>query len=422
MPTTTGAGSSPSSLEKPPSTHFLAKMFRAFGYREFRLLWLGAFASTVGTWMQEVAQNWLVLTLTGSAFLLGLDAFLGDVPIILFSLVGGVIADRLDRRKLLLTSQYLQMSFALILAALIYTHKVTIWQILLLSFLTGSAQAFGGPAYQALVPTLVQKQDLSNAIALNSIQFNLARIIGPLAAGLAFTALGAAACFLLNGVSFLAVILSLSLLKTHFIPKASGQDLMTELRGGLFFVKDQPALRSLTVLAFCSTFFGIPLMTMLPLFAKDIYHLGPKGYSMLMAFFGSGAVLGALLVAALGSYQRKARATLLMQVMFGIMVIIFSFSRNLGISLAALLLAGIALISVFAMISSLVQLLAPEAMRGRIMSIYMIAFRGGMPLGSLVTGSLASLHTPSVVLACNGLFLSVVAGGFLFFNKSVKEL
>ena len=217
------------------------RTFQALTYPEFRVLWCGAFVSTVGTWMQKVAQSWLVFTLTGSAFLLGFDSFLGDVPILLFSLIGGVVADRMDRRRLLLTSQYLQMAFALTLAALIYFDRVSVWHILLLSFLTGTAQAFGGPAYQSLIPTLVEKKDISNAIALNSIQFNLARIIGPVVAGLAFTALGAAACFLLNGVSFLAVIFSLSSFKSRDSPdpEARGK-LLDELRTGLSFVRRQP--------------------------------------------------------------------------------------------------------------------------------------------------------------------------------------
>src|SRR5215510_1118643 len=194
------------------------RTFQALTYPEFRVLWCGAFVSTVGTWMQKVAQSWLVFTLTGSALLLGFDSFLGELPILLFSLIGGVVADRMDRRRLLLTSQYLQMTFALTLAALIYFDKVSVWQILLLSFLTGTAQSFGGPAYQSLIPMLVKKRDIPNAIALNSIQFNLARIIGPIVAGLAFSGLGAAACFLLNGVSFLAVISSLSSFKSRAIP------------------------------------------------------------------------------------------------------------------------------------------------------------------------------------------------------------
>lgn len=395
------------------------RTFQALSYPEFRVLWCGAFVSTVGTWMQKVAQSWLVFTLTGSAFLLGFDSFLGEVPILLFSLIGGVVADRMDRRRLLLTSQYLQMAFALLLAALIYFDRVSVWQILFLSFMTGTAQAFGGPAYQSLIPTLVGKKDLSNAIALNSIQFNLARIIGPVVAGLAFTAMGAAACFLLNGVSFLAVIFSLSSFKSRTISPETPGHLLDELRTGLLFVRRQPALLALSFLAFCSTFFGVPLITMLPVFAKDVFHLGPRGYSGLLACTGVGAVMGALVVAALGNFPNKGKVALALQFVFGAMVILFSFSPVLWLSLIALLLAGISLVSVFALMSSLVQLQAPETMRGRVVSIYMVAFRGGTPLGSLATGFLVSHLSPSWVLAGNGLIMCLVGASFLLLRQRV---
>ena len=177
----------------------LNRVFKAFEYREFRLLWIGACTSSIGTWMQSVAQSWLVLQISNSPFLLGLDSFLGQIPIFLFSLLGGVIADRFDRRKLLIGSQIVQMSCAFLLASLFAFSQVVVWEILALSFVVGLAQAFGGPAYQALIPTLVEPKDLPNAIALNSIQFNLARVIGPMLGGLALTSLGAAWCFSLNG-------------------------------------------------------------------------------------------------------------------------------------------------------------------------------------------------------------------------------
>ena len=176
----------------------------AFHYRDFRILWLGSCTSSIGTWMQNVAENWLVLSLSGSAFYLGLDAFLQQLPIMLFSLIGGVLADRFDRRKTLLVSQYIQMSTAFTLAALVFFGLSHVWPIMVLSFITGSAQAFGGPASQALVPTLVEKNDLPNAIALNSIQFNLARVVGPLLAGGALAMFGMTSCFSLNGLSFVS--------------------------------------------------------------------------------------------------------------------------------------------------------------------------------------------------------------------------
>jgi MFS family permease len=411
----------------PPPLHpmefsFFGGMFRAFGYRQFRLLWTGAFTSSVGSWMQKVAQSWLVISMTGSAFLLGLDSFLGDLPILLFSLVGGVIADRVDRRKMLLASQYLQMTLAFVLAGLIYLDQVRVWHILLLSFLAGTAQSFGGPAYQALIPSLVERRDVPNAVALNSIQFNLARVIGPMLAGLALAQFGSAACFGLNGLSFVAVIVSLYLVQVNFMPKPRKESLTEDMRGGLAFVRGNPALKALTGLAFASTFLGIPLITMLPLFARDVFQIGSAGYSRLMTFSGMGAVLGALVVAGLGNLPHRGRNTLVMQGALGLLVMAFAFSRTLWLSYALLFLGGVALISVFALISSLVQLAAPDELRGRIMSIYMLAFRGGMPLGSLMAGTFSSHFPVSVVLGCGGLLLFCAAVSFFLFSRPLRTL
>ena len=215
----------------------LRRLGAALTYRDFRILWLGAFTSTVGTWTQRVAQNWLVLTLTGSAFYLGLDSFLGELPILLFTLIGGVIADRYNRRYLLIGSQYGQMASAFTLAALVYFDVVQIRHILMLSFVSGCAQAFGGPAYQSLIPSLVPKETLPNAIALNSIQFNLARVIGPLIAGVVLATLGMAVCFGLNGLSFFVVIIALMSLRVKHLPPATRQRMLDELRGGLSYVR-----------------------------------------------------------------------------------------------------------------------------------------------------------------------------------------
>src|SRR5215831_5763038 len=206
-------------------TSTLRRVFKAFQYRDFRLMWIGACTSSVGTWMQNLAQSWMVYQLSKSAFLLGLDAFLGGIPIFLFSLVGGVVADRIDRRKVLLGSQFVQMGCALLLTLLIVLKAVHVWEVLACSFIAGLAQAFGGPAYQALIPTLVEKEDMPNAIALQSIQFNVARVIGPVIGGLALTQLGERWCFALNGVSFLAPIVSLLSLKARFYPAKTSESI-----------------------------------------------------------------------------------------------------------------------------------------------------------------------------------------------------
>src|SRR3954449_8313882 len=222
-------------------------------------MWMGACASSIGTWMQVLAQSWLVLKLSNSPFLLGLDAFLGGIPIFLFSLIGGVVADRIERRKVLLGSQCVQMGAAFLLTLLIAFHLVRVWQILCLSFITGFAQAFGGPAYQALIPTLVNKEDMPNAIALNSIQFNMAVTIGPALAGQALARIGETWCFGLNAASFIAPIIALLLISNRFVPKASKESVFTSLKLGIKFVRQQEAMAALIVLAFCMTALSMPL-------------------------------------------------------------------------------------------------------------------------------------------------------------------
>ena len=400
----------------------LRRALAAFIYRDFRVLWFGAFASTVGTWMQKVAQSWLILELTKSAFYLGLDDFLGQLPILLLTLIGGVIADRHDRRQLLLASQYVQMATALTLAALVYWDIVSIWHILTLSFIAGLAQAFGGPAYQSLVPTLVEKKDLPNAIALNSIQFNLARVFGPLLAGATLAAFGTALCFALNGVSFLVVIVALLSLAIKHIPQTERKPILHDLKGGVTYVRGQPAIVALTVLAFLTTFLGLPLLTFLPIFARDIFHGGVGRYSVMMSFSGAGAVVGALVVAWLGRFKHMGLTLLLVQLTFGVLITAFALSRNVWLSCLLLFFTGAALLIVFSMTASLVQLIVPDHLRGRVVSIYMVAFRGGMPLGSLWGGYAASLSSAPYVLAVNGALVSLVALYFLVRSHGVREL
>src|SRR5436190_17656322 len=245
----------------------------ALTHRNFRLLWLGALTSSIGTWMQKVAQAWLIVTLTGSssAFYLGLDSFAGEFPILLFTLIGGVVADRRDRRHMMLTSQVVQMIVAFILAGLIVTEKIEIWMVLSLSFFSGCAQAFGGPAYQSLIPTLVGKEHLPNAVALNSIQFNLARVIGPIVAGVALAAVGMVACFGLNGVSFLFVIAAILALRDVHVPPLATESIVDQMKGGLRYVRDSRNLIAVMVLGFIVAFLGFPLLTFLPVITKDVF-------------------------------------------------------------------------------------------------------------------------------------------------------
>jgi predicted MFS family arabinose efflux permease len=400
----------------------LRRTFKAFHYREFRLLWFGACTSSIGTWMQVVAQSWLVFSISKSAFMLGLDGFLGQIPIVLFSLIGGVIADRIDRRRVLLGSQYVQMTSAFLLTLLIASHVVKVWHILTLSFVVGCAQSFGGPAYSALVPMLVEKEDLPNAIALNSIQFNLARVIGPVLGGLALTGLGAAWCFGLNGLSFVAVIISLLLLTVQFAPAKTNESILTGVKQGIGFVRKQGAMAGLIALAFCMTALAIPTLTFLPVFAKDVFHRGPTAFTILLSCSGVGSVGGALIVAAFGNVRNKGQIALLTLLLLGSTIAGFAVSKSIVVSGALLVVSGAAMMGVFSMVSSLVQLITPNEMRGRVMSVYNLAFRGGMPLGSLVTGWLVPKFSAPHVLAVNGLLLVAVGGYFLLVQRRVATL
>lgn len=400
----------------------LSRTFRAFRYRDFRIVWTGAFTSTTGTWMQNVAQSWLVFSLTGSAFYLGFIGFLSDLPILLFSLVGGVVADRLDRRKLLLGSQYVQMTAAFILTALVLLEWVRIWHIMLLVFMVGTAQSFGGPAYQALIPGLVKREDVPNAIALNSIQFNLARVIGPALAGITFAAAGAAFCFFINGLSFIAVIIGLSMIQATFNPQKTTESVMEGMRGGFAFVRASGSLWQLSVLGFVSTFCGIPLLTLLPVFARDVFQIGATGYASMMATSGLGAITGALLYAGASHSRRRGKIALGAQLLFAMLLAIFALSRYIYLSYAALFFGGVCLIALFAAISSMVQLATPEEVRGRVMSIFMLAFRGGMPLGNLVFGYWASRVSPSAALLAGSMIIGSTALVFMLSRSGIKKL
>jgi len=385
-------------------------------------MWIGACTSSIGTWMQIVAQGWLIYRLTHSARLLAADQVLGGLPIFLFSLVGGVFADRIERRKLLLGSQYLQMASAAALTALVAFDIVHVWEILTLSFVSGFAQAFGGPAYQALIPTLVSKDDMPNAIALNSIQFNVAVMIGPALGGIALHNFGEKWCFGLNAISFLAPVIALSIIKTRFLPLKTGESVIHAMKEGFRFIRRQPSMEMLILLAFCMTFLSVPMRTFFPVFAKDIFHRDAETYAMFLTMLGLGSIVGSLGVAWMGNFRNKGRVALTMMICLGAGISGFSLSTKLPISFVMLFITGASMMAVFASINSLVQLIVANEMRGRVMSVYNFAFRGGMPMGNLLSGWLVPIFTAPIVLAVNGLLLIVAALWFLLVQRGVAEL
>ena len=395
----------------------IRRIFTAFEYRDFRLMWAGACTSSIGTWMQKLAQSWLVLQLSGSAFMLGLDVFLGEIPIFLLALVAGVAADRIDRRRLLIYSQLIQMTCAFTLAWLFALGAVQVWHILSLSFVVGIAQAFGAPAYQSLLPSLVPREHLPNAIAMNSIQFNLARVVGPALGGLALAKLGAAWCFGLNGVSYIAVIISLLMISTTFVPSLIKVSVGESMKQGLRFIHKQPGIKTLIAVAFASTSLGISIVTFLPVFAKDVYGGNEATYTILLTTEAAGAIIGALLVAFRGKTARLWREAMVSLVGLGVCMTAFALVPSMTLALVFLFFGGMALISCFAMMSSLIQFVATDEMRGRVMSIYNIAFRGGMPIGSLITGKLVEDYAARPVIAGEGVILVFIGLSLLVFNR-----
>ncbi|HWB17285.1 MAG TPA: MFS transporter [Vicinamibacterales bacterium] len=400
---------------------WIERVAGALTHRNFRLVWFAALGSTIGTWMQQYAQALLVFELTQSKFYLGLDAFLAQLPILLFMLIGGVIADRHDRRRLLTGSQYVQASSALILAALVWSGHVTVALVLALSFITGCGQAFGGPAYQSMIPSLVPRRDLPNAIALNSTQFNLSRVLGPGVGAAVLATIGTAWCFAVNGVSFFFVIIALSLLQLPpHVPAASRPALGAELKSGLHYVRDNRVMFTLTILVTVSTFLAMPIMTMLPAFATEVLTThGSAGtrLSMLMASQGLGAILGALVIGSLDTSRRMGRLILRIQFVLGLLIAGFALSTSLPLSLVLLFVSGVFFMLLFSISFSLVQLAVPDDLRGRVVSIYMVALRGGGPIGGIVAGALADRFTTPGVMAVNGGLLALVAVSMVIFRR-----
>jgi predicted MFS family arabinose efflux permease len=402
---------------------FLRRIFRAFRHRDFRLMWIGACVSTTGTFVQQFAQSWLVYDLTKNPFYLGLDLFLGQLPIMLFSLFGGVFADRMDRRRMLLYSQYIQMTCAFVLAGLFVTHALNgmsfIAVILSLSFIVGCGQSFGGPAYSALLPALVKGEDLSNAIAMNSIQFNLARVLGPALGGLAYTTLGATWCFTLNGISYIAVILSLFMIQVKFVPPTSRESILQSMGEGIRFIRHREGLGPLVVLAFFTTLLGFSITGFLPVLVQTIFHKGPETYQVLLVSSGAGSITGGLIVAAMERLKGQGHVALLALLALGAATAAFALSRWLPLSCVLIFIAGAAIMASASLMLSLVQVIVSDQMRGRVMSVYNLAFRAGIPLGSLALGKLIPMIGISWALAGSGGILIALSLYFLTVMRNI---
>jgi MFS family permease len=412
---------------KPATTARRGGMFRALSHRNFRLFWIGAFLSNVGTWMQAVAQGWLVLQLTNSAFWLGLDAFMATAPGFVFTLVGGVFADLIDRRRLLLFTQVVAGIAALGLAALVATGVINRWMVLGFSFVTGCCMALASPSYLAMTYDLVGREDLANAIAMNSTQFQLSRVVGPALAGVAFRVFGLAGCFFANGISFVAVVAALWMVRSDrpssaAHPVSDRRALWRDLLEGVSYVRNRPRVSSLLVLSAVNSFFGAPYFSMVPIYARDIFHLGETGLALMMGTAGAGAFFGALLIAYLGDFRRKGWFVLGGATMFGLCITGFALSSRLNLSLLFLFGLGFALVVSVALTNTLLQKLVTDQMRGRVMSMFLLSFIGTMPIGNILAGTLSNQFGPQRVLAIGGLIVTTTASSVAIFNKRLRGL
>jgi MFS family permease len=382
----------------------LPLLLRAFKQRNYRLFFGGQFISLSGTWMQSVAQAWLVYRLTGSAVLLGLVGFMGQIPVFLFAPLGGAFADRFNRRCILVTTQSTAMLIAFILSFLTLTHHVQIWHVMGLASLLGLVNAFDAPARQAFVVDMVGKNDLINAIALNSTLVNGSRIVGPAAAGIGVAAIGEGWCFFANAASYIAVIIALLLMKMTIQESVPlpGSTLASIITGFKFVGRTRP-IRALLLLLGLVSLVGMPYAVLMPIFADQILHGGARGLGLLMGATGCGALMAALSLAVRRGTRGLGRWVTFSSAGFGVSLVLFSLSRSFWLSTAILLPVGFSMMIQMASSNTLIQALVPDNLRGRTMAVYTMMFMGMAPFGALLAGTLAHhLGTPTTVALGGG--------------------
>jgi predicted MFS family arabinose efflux permease len=395
-------------------------LLAAFAYPAFRYLWLGAFLSSVGTWIQDVALSWLIHARMGDPFYLGLRSFAQEAPLLAFMVLGGAAADRIDRRLILLSSQTFQMAMAVLLGVLYAFDQLGIVAIVTIAFATGVVQSQSAPTYQAVITSLVPRERIANAVALNSFQFNLSRAIGPVFAGLLLAQAGPGWCFAANALSFVGVMMALRTIALPPPIARSSESLSESLRAGFRHVAQVPRLRQATLLAGAASFLAFPLITYLPVIAGDVLKTGASGYSLLLTSLGIGAIVGALTTARRGHAPGRGRLMLAAFVGFGVLAAGASLSRWQALSMLLLVAAGFMLTTAFSTLNSLVQEMAPDALRGRVLSIFGLAFRGGGPLGSLLAGFLVRGAGAPAVMAVYSALLAGVAATLLLRKTELR--
>jgi len=405
---------------------------RALRHRNFQLFFSGQLISLIGTWMQTVAQSWLVYKLTGSGLLLGSVGFASQIPVFLVAPIGGITADRMNRQKVVIATQTASMILALVLAALTLTHRVTVREIFVLAALLGVVNAFDIPGRQSFLVDMVGKEDLMNAIALNSSMFNGARVIGPAVAGVLVARLGEGWCFFANGVSYIAVIVGLLLMKVHSPARASIASPFEHLMEGFRFVNNTAPIRALLLLLGVVSATGMPYVVLMPIFADKILHgggqelasligahdLGAVRLGILMGAAGVGALLGALTLAVRTGVKGLSKWVTVCCAGFGVSLMLFSFSKSFWLSVLLLLPVGYFIMLQMASSNTLIQVMVPDALRGRVMAVYSMMFMGLAPLGSLMGGALSDRLGAPLTVAIGG--LASVAGAWWFGTQLPK--
>ncbi len=398
-------------------------MFGALRYRDFRIFWTGAFVSNIGSWMQTIALNWLVLQITGSALALGVVSFAGTAPILALSLFGGVFVDRLDRKKVLRVTQSLLLVLAFILAGLTQAGIVRVQHIVVISMLTGVVMAANSPAWQTFVVELVDPKDLPTAIALSSTQFNLSRVVGPSIAGIVLAIAGAAACFFVNAFSFLAVVAALFLVRPKSQPRrADTSSIWKRLRAGLAYAAHDPIVRPLITQTAIVTVFGFPYALLMPVMAQQVLGLDASGYGAMMSATGIGAIFGGLSVASWFRRFPRGRLLLLGELGFSASLIGFSTVRTLPVALILLAVLGFCMIAYMTSANTSIQIVTPDDLRGRVMSIWVLVSFGFTPLGSLLAGAIAEQWGAPVALGFGGVVCAIVGVATAFTNPSLTRL
>jgi len=373
--------------------------FHALRHRNFRLFFFGQGTSLIGTWMQNIAQGWLVLEITNSPFWVGLVSALGSLPILLVSLPAGVFVDRVNKHRLIVLTQALSLVQALVLAVLIWTHRIALWQVAVIALFLGTVNAVDTPARQAFIVELVGKDDLMNAIALNSSAFNAARVVGPSIAGVLISAVGLGWCYFLNAVSYVAVIWGLLEMRLPaFVRPERPGDAMEQFREGARFVRRDRRVLALVSLMGAMSIFGFPFLVLMPVFARDVLRVGAWGLGFMMAATGVGAVAAALGLAAFGPRVRKGALLVWTGPIFGAAIVLFAVTRWMPAVLVLLALCGGAMILNNAVTNTLIQTLVPDDLRGRVMGVYAFVFLGMAPFGAFQAGWVAEqLGAPTAV-------------------------